>query len=1555
MIRDIEELNFPGYATLTAATVTLADMGERTITATVKIDGEIRPDFSDEWAVKWCGERYVSTARRPQGSKGNESLSGEYELTFRHEAVALLQRYLFFEPASVGAGRPIADKWVATVGLNLGDFKDLLNDVLGYYYDGAIRAELSPDWVYDREGVVAEISYSTVWEVVCKLWELYGVHWTLEHDGEGYVIRIGYDTVDTEGHIFEYGWEGGLQRVERQVQSDDIRNILLGRGGSKNLPYRYFKEEDKGNGFRGDPDWVPELRNIGFTQLRGKTFRDYVRGWKTNPRRQLTEDDGTAIKDSSTGQALKVEAYDAELGARNEEYRRGHEDEKFDPVEYVRDDASVALYGELWGGLDDNEDIWPTIRGVEVEGLGRVDECVAVEHVTDEPQKVEESDVAETLLVKDEKATVTPVLDSGETREVEIEIGRVVVPAGKTGNVTVQCTLTSARDAVIFSEQAYAYARKGTDYYPAVGLETGEHKIVLRMRVENTAPVSATASVTYSAWLRTAVPGHVNGRTFDVWIKNVWGTEKKAGETDGMYAERVWRPILGDREGNEAEVVFTSGALGVSEDYKFKIVGMPVYDNGQQIEVKDAQGADTGDFYESHWRLTLERSDADLESTGVYVPGRYRQGEAGDHFLFLGIELPQNYVEWAEERLDAYKRDCLGEMSDIKPTWVVTVDKLRAFGAEGTEPLRGLLVPGASVLLRDKRLTTKADGTVEPVRVTVQSVTYTYGENLLPDIEVVLTDEYETRVDTIGRISSDIERLNALVGSISNVAQVVRTVGERLFVSRTHNDEAQGKVRFVGGIEAGNYEEGYRGGRIDGGGRGELESLVVRALAELVDVNVLHRAGSRLFASGLTGEGWRIQQGERGWELEVDSVTVRRAMTVMELIIRKVRSVGGEIVVSAANGRIKEVGTDADCYVLTMETADHGFMAGDLLRCQTFSGGTLLSYWVEVDSIGAEGEVYVQIDEFNTEHEVPMVGDECVQMGSAADAGRSNVVRISATEGDEPVVDVLAGIRSKSTEGCLRARLGGLGGITDSSFGARGPKGYGLYSDNAYLKGEFVLTTGEAVKTRFEIVEGSIEAETEAREALGETVALHTARLSVMADEIMAEVTQSVEGGELGEKIGGKISVSAGEVKAEVTDGLKRTGIDIESGRVTVRADEMRFTDTEGEVQALFERGKLNVGALEASDKVVVRKGGTGEQRVEIVPDEGRFGVNIYDGEGSLRQSITGDEHAGASDFFGDAAEGAVAMTVPTGGGNQLTAGKTAVSGVWQSATAVTVRMTGGTLKATATVTGGITGADVEIVCRASAGVELRLERSATADFSTVSGWRTIGSVRAWSTGAEVTDTVALGGRTASLEGGGYYRLAVVVTASATGGTATGAWTMLSAQKGAEVWMSHYYANGMALGCASDEYFGTHYTASAGMVQTMEAKGRGYRWSRSGQEGLFGGQWIGQPMLLVRGFAEYLGSGQGFGLKGYVGPRFGGSRGVTLNAATGRLGGVDIELSTEFLTLLGENFGEEHIFAHISSRSTESLRTVTGVEGNRIRTDSTNANFASFGFEIWMV
>ena len=63
MIPDIREIKWPDYATLSSAEAQLADMGEKNITAQVKIADDVVPDFSKPWAIEYGGEKYLVTSK----------------------------------------------------------------------------------------------------------------------------------------------------------------------------------------------------------------------------------------------------------------------------------------------------------------------------------------------------------------------------------------------------------------------------------------------------------------------------------------------------------------------------------------------------------------------------------------------------------------------------------------------------------------------------------------------------------------------------------------------------------------------------------------------------------------------------------------------------------------------------------------------------------------------------------------------------------------------------------------------------------------------------------------------------------------------------------------------------------------------------------------------------------------------------------------------------------------------------------------------------------------------------------------------------------------------------------------------------------------------------------------------------------------------------------------------------------------------------------------------------------------------------------------------------
>lgn len=220
---------------------------------------------------------------------------------------------------------------------------------------------------------------------------------------------------------------------------------------------------------------------------------------------------------------------------------------------------------------------------------------------------------------------------------------------------------------------------------------------------------------------------------------------------------------------------------------------------------------------------------------------------------------------------------------------------------------------------------------------------------------------------------------------------------------------------------------------------------------------------SPTFVSGFLGEGFKIWVENGNWHIECDNLTVRQTMNIFELLIQKIRSVNGALVVSQSNGKIKSVSEDETNYVITMEEEGETFHPNDLVRCQVWTGSKTKFYWVEVSSVSGNS-ITVKKSEFTAGNK-PEKGDEVVQMGNTQNAQRQALIYITAQESGHPYIEILNGVKTKSLSGTNRTRLGDLSNIQDSAFPeGQQPSGSGLYCDNAFLRGIFLLRNGKSVE-----------------------------------------------------------------------------------------------------------------------------------------------------------------------------------------------------------------------------------------------------------------------------------------------------------------------------------------------------------------------------------------------------------------------------------------------------------------------------------------------------------
>lgn len=442
------------------------------------------------------------------------------------------------------------------------------------------------------------------------------------------------------------------------------------------------------------------------------------------------------------------------------------------------------------------------------------------------------------------------------------------------------------------------------------------------------------------------------------------------------------------------------------------------------------------------------------------VPGGVLEPKAEDTYILWNVRMPDEYYPIAEEEYATAVEKYMDEHCLDKSVYKCSTDYV-ALKKRGVMPCMGQRVRLESdrffasgyresrITVVDQKLECPTEADIEISDVLSQ----TTQSRMADEIENVRS---EVKANTV-ELPDVIRSWDTTLPTDNNLFSARRS--EQEFISKKRNDRAKKKITFEEGIGIGLEENG----RIDGKGNADLLTLVVRELLRSANYG----------GSGMTGNGWQIGIDEDLLShLIVDKITVRRVMNVFELLINKVRSVGGQICVSAANGKIKTVQEQGDYWHITFEQ-ENTFVAHDLMRCQIFTGTSQKAYWVEVAGI-ANGGILVEKSEFETAQ--PEEGDECVLMGNTETANRQNLVLISASEDGHPRVDVLDGVNAKNFDHALRARLGNLNDIKDDRFPLDNqPKGNGLYADNVYLRGTFLLSTGEDIKTKLEITEGKVQ------------------------------------------------------------------------------------------------------------------------------------------------------------------------------------------------------------------------------------------------------------------------------------------------------------------------------------------------------------------------------------------------------------------------------------------------------------------------------------------------
>lgn len=981
-----------------------ADMGESTITATVKFDQVMQ--FHPDWYVLLNGEKYKLGITEPSGKRSTTRINVEYTLTF-HSSREDLKRYTFMDFVEYGSGNPQPSQHTFNLqACTLGQLVNRFNINLQYYLGSLWTMELSDD---ANPNIVADLSFdkASLWDVLLELYKDYGVRWTIRSN-EGYMtILVGKDATELQT-IFEYGKGNGLISVERTNPTERIVTRLRGKGSEKNLPANYFHAATSAFPI-ADPDTNSILQGIFYNRLYPKCYRDYVRGYNSG------EEDVEETWAYHQGVADKIAGKPMNI------------------VDFAKSDKE-ALWGISYGAVEDNDEIYPTLQGATRNGV-ELDKVLAVSPIyIDAPD--DGTAARQFTQVNGEKG-------SFQGRDMSIRVN------GRDGGISSVFGISNAKSATADSEtftletaintvraKFLVTPTKFADHYAnAVGVTDPESptlttvvemvannwNFVERLQLINATtgdvvrtwngnnqdffdvvaddiPAGTYKFRSYIQWYKTtgttqdkllytidwqlygceyasyqnASSKKTFSETFDIWIGNVWNTSKQASESDEDYACRVWAPLVSKEE---MTVMFSDGLLA-GEDYEFPIVGLVNGSDNLAEIIKKAIHYDTS-VTGSHWRLTLQKSDAEFEASGKYLPNSVVNVLPGNHFFFINIQMPYDpYIYDAERRQQEYLEDQLSLLDVEQPTFAVVPSSVFMASLDEADNV----VPGNKIRLRDASLIGSSYTTAY-----IQSITKRYTENKInPDWSLVVSDQILVNGNPITLIEGKVDALS-----------------KQMYSSKQAIKDA---------IEA--YAQFYL--RKDG-----LPDTSFSATDFRAPVTFRDRITDYNFRQGdFGGYGFGVYTDPDGNRVvEADVLVGRTALRVNEFIVNQAEYVGGQKIYSAAAMTVSKVESTATiwrCYFDNKQgTVRNMFLAGDLAFCQRFSGteeGGYTTYWAKVTAIGSDYIELSKTDLMSAGSGSPAVGDNIIQLGNDSDQDRQSAIILSSYGANSPSIRLYHGI-----------------------------------------------------------------------------------------------------------------------------------------------------------------------------------------------------------------------------------------------------------------------------------------------------------------------------------------------------------------------------------------------------------------------------------------------------------------------------------------------------------------------------------------------------------------
>lgn len=461
----------------------------------------------------------------------------------------------------------------------------------------------------------------------------------------------------------------------------------------------------------------------------------------------------------------------------------------------------------------------------------------------------------------------------------------------------------------------------------------------------------------------------------------------------------------------------------------------------------------------------------DLDTFGTIMPSKFQQVKTGDKFVILHIEMPQAYIDKAQERLDVAMKRYMLENNMPLYDYPLSFDE---HFLETNQAILAQIKPNTIVrfLYKDNE---------DAMELSVKEMSIQYGTNPLPTYNITLTDEVSIVLNQIGQIADGLSKLGSQVAQLQAIygLDIVGELNKKL--SRVKDDTAQGMITFLRGLKVGSFVTGSTGGIFyadtDGKSHAELDYLTVRMKAMFYALEIIK--------NGVIGGRQMITPGGA-----IECIKIEDRNDILD---------------EEGNKTDENVWDYWRCYFYQddgTEALDNRFRAGDMALAQDFNikEGVYENvsnhyFWRLVVNVGTN---YIDISKTDADaaSDAPRVGDTICQLGNKSfvdasgvthveDKTRQNAIIFSAVDTFSPSMTLYAGINSYSylnkeyvSYGVDKTtNLAYMNVYGNSYIGARDKSSYMKFDTvtGVEIKGKLVTKSGKDVEETFNSFQDQID------------------------------------------------------------------------------------------------------------------------------------------------------------------------------------------------------------------------------------------------------------------------------------------------------------------------------------------------------------------------------------------------------------------------------------------------------------------------------------------------